>query len=141
MRTSSSQIALFITVALLAAGCQQEPGALTPVTGRVTFKGVPLRGGLIVFVPDAGKGENGPIAHSKIAEDGTYNLFTGDAAGAHAGWYQVTVSSPGPATNQTGQPSNSSESIVPGKYSHPELSKIACKIDAHQANSFDFDLK
>ena len=138
-RVCSFGIAHLLTLILLAAGCQQQDtGTLTQVTGRVTFKGVPLRGGWIVFAPDAGKGENGPIAHSKIQQDGTYNLLTEDAPGARAGWYQVTVSSPGPATSGRGQaqPSN-----IPENYSHPELSKISCKVTSNQANSFDFDLK
>ena len=139
-RILSTQFASFLLFAMLAAGCQQDPGVLTPVTGRVTFNGVPLNGGLIVFVPDASKGESGESAYSKIQDDGSYNLYTGEAPGAHAGWYRVTVSSPGPITPVPGQPYNMSESILPDRYGHPEYSRINCKVTLNQANSFDFNL-
>jgi hypothetical protein len=136
-----AQLALFIFLIAVAGGCQQEPGALTPVTGRVLYKGVPVRGGIIVFTPDAGKGERGAIAHSAIQEDGSFSLVTGDAAGAHPGWYQVAISSPGPDAPLQGQNFGAPESTVPVEYGHPEKSKINCKVNADQPNSFVFDLK
>ena len=135
------RLCLLTAVFLLIGGCQQEPEVLLPVTGRVTFQGVPVNGGVIVFAPDASKGEHGAIAHSTIQADGSYSLLTGDAAGARPGWYQVTFSCPGPPRSQPGQAYSSSESAIPEKYRHPELSKISCKVQVNQANSFDFDLK
>ena len=142
MRTSilSAPFALLLFLSMFLAGCQQDPGALTPVTGRVTFKGVPLNGGLIVFAPDASKGESGASAYSIIREDGTFTLCTGETAGAHAGWYKVTVSAQGPATSQPGQTYNVSESIIPEKYMHPDKSELTCKVTLNQPNSFEFNL-
>jgi hypothetical protein len=141
MRTRICQLALFAALTFPGTGCQQDPGALIPVTGRVTFNGVPLNGGIIVYTPDASKGEHGPIAHSKIQPDGTYTLYTGEALGAHAGWYTITFQSLAPATSQPGQSYNASESTIPEKYRLAELSKISCKVNVNQPNSFDFDLK
>lgn len=142
MRTSifSSPFTLLLSLTLFLAGCRQDPGALAPVTGRVTFKGVPLTSGLIVFTPDASKGETGPIAFSVIREDGTFTLSTGDAQGAQAGWYRVTVSAQGPANSQPGQAYSVSESIIPEKYLHPDSSELTCKVAQNQDNSFEFNL-
>ena len=140
-RICFAQITLFITLTFLAAGCRQEPGALAQVTGRVTYKGTPVHGGIIVFSPDPDKGGHGPIAHSVIQEDGSFSLLTGDAPGAHAGFYRIAVSCPGAAASPSSQGYNTPESILDVKYQHPATSEISCKVNLDQPNSFNFDLK
>jgi hypothetical protein len=60
---------VFIAVAVLAlatsVGCQKSNG-LTPVTGRVTFKGSPVPMGNVSIEPDASQGNKGPQCRSSI---------------------------------------------------------------------------
>lgn len=121
-------------------GCGKSPLPLTPVTGKVTYKGFPLQSGSIVFAPDGKKGERGPIAHGKIREDGTYTLYTVDAYGATPGFYQVTILSLAPGSGLPGEPYSIPQSLVPEKYRDPELSLLACEVKPHKSNQIDFNL-
>lgn len=125
---------------LLLAGCGRTP--LTPVSGKVAYKGFTLQSGVIVFTPDVGRGQSGAIAVGKIREDGTYTLSTGEAAGAAAGWYRVTVSS---LANTSYSPPNGAgfpypQSLLPEKYRDPEQSLLSCEIKSGRTNNIDFNL-
>ena len=59
---------IVVVVALALAtvsGCQKSNG-LTPVTGRVTFKGNPVPMGNVYIEPDASQGNKGPQCRSSI---------------------------------------------------------------------------
>jgi hypothetical protein len=71
-------------MALVLGGCGRAP--LAPVHGKVSYKGLALQGGVIVFSPDTSRGERGAIAVGRIREDGGYTLYTGDAASRSARW-------------------------------------------------------
>jgi hypothetical protein len=122
---------------LLAAGCSNKPTALNQVTGKVIYKGAPLKSGLIVFSPDTSRGENGKIAFSKIKEDGAYTLYTGDAPGVTAGWYRVTIASLSGSTTSYDSPLTS---LIPDKYRDPQLSQVQCEVKANRDNHLDFNL-
>jgi len=127
-------------VLLLLAGCGRAP--LTPVHGKVTYKSSALQSGVVVFTPDSTRGERGSIAVGKIREDGSYTLYTSDAAGAAAGWYRITVSSL-TATSYSqpgGQGFAYPQSLLPEKYRDPELSMLACEIKPGRTNNIDFNL-
>src|SRR5262245_14723106 len=88
---------MFILISLLMcvvalAGCGPSTPQLTPVKGRVLFRGQPLPYGTIVFVPDSTRGTRGNIAVAEIQRDGTFTLKTDEAFGAVAGHHKVTVS-------------------------------------------------
>jgi hypothetical protein len=122
---------------LLLAGCSNKPTALNAVTGRVFYKGAPLHTGLIVFSPDTARGESGKIAFSKIKEDGSYTLSTGDAPGVTAGWYRVTVAAlSGTSSSSEGGPI----SLIPDKYRDPQLSQLQCEVKSNRDNHLDFNL-
>ena len=55
-------------VLLLLAGCDAGPQYM-PVTGRVTFDGVPIESGVVQFVPADGKS---PSAKGGIIKNGEY---------------------------------------------------------------------
>ena len=55
---------LALTLAI-ATGCRKSNG-LTPVTGRVTFKGSPVPMGNVYIEPDASQGNKGPQCRSSI---------------------------------------------------------------------------
>ena len=116
-----------------AGGCQRQPTALTPVNGKVLYKGALLPSGLIVFTPDAGRGASGASAFSTIRADGSYTLYTGDAEGASAGWYRISVAALTP-------PSTGLDPLVPEKYRDPGLSLLSCEVKADRANHLDFNL-
>ena len=50
----------------------QKPATLNHVSGKVFYKGMLLRNGIIVFTPDATRGETGKIAFGIIKDDGSY---------------------------------------------------------------------
>lgn len=126
---------------ILLAGCGRAP--LTAVHGKVAFKGMMLQGGVIVFTPDANRGERGSIAVGKIREDGSYTLYTGEQAGASAGWYRVTVTSLAAASGYgpSGNPGfTAPQSVLPEKYRDPDSSQLACEVKASRTNNIDFNL-
>jgi hypothetical protein len=121
----------------MLAGCSNKPTTLNHVTGKVLYKGVPLRSGLIVFTPDSTRGETGKIAFSKIKEDGTYTIYTGDAPGATTGWYRVTVASISGSETSYDAPS---VSVIPDKYRDPQLSLLQCEVKSNIDNHLNFNL-
>jgi len=134
-------IGLLVCGALVWSGCHGGSAPLQPVSGKVTYHGVPVQTGTIVFTPDAARGTSGPLAVAEIRPDGTYLLKTGEAGGAAPGWYRVTVASVSTFTSPVpGQSYRIPQSLLPERYRDPELSQLACEIKA-KANSIDFDLE
>jgi hypothetical protein len=65
--------AAFVTV----AGCGPANGLnLVKVSGKVTYKGQPVKNGTVFFMPDEGKKTVGPAAVGSITSDGSYTLST-----------------------------------------------------------------
>lgn len=144
MRVPGFPLALASAAGLLltAAGCEQGAGSVTPVQGRVTYRGTPLRTGLIVFTPDAVRGGHGPLARAAIQEDGTYRLWTGDRAGAVPGWHRVTVVAVEASSAFSGGGRLvAPRSLLPDKYRAPESSELACEVHAGRDNRIDFNLE
>lgn len=133
---TAARMLIFCFLALLA-GCNNRPTTLNSVTGKVLYKGVPLSTGLIVFSPDASKGESGKIAYSKIKSDGTYTMQTGDSPGVAAGWYRVTVAS---LQGSTSSYEGGVISLIPDKYRDPQLSQLQCEVKSNRDNHLDFNL-
>ncbi len=135
------KLCMFALAAAAILGCQRGPVPLSPVTGKVAYKGMNLPNGTIVFTPDSTRGGSGPIAYGKIRPDGSYQLYTGEASGAAAGWYRVTVISlAGNPSASIAQPMDTVSSYLPDKYRSPELSQLACEIKANRPNAIDFNL-
>jgi len=114
---------------VLTVGCGSDPVKPVVVQGRVFFHNEPLRGGTIVFTPDAERGNQGPMATGEIQADGRYTLRMEQETGAVPGWHRVTIAA-GPNCQS-----------LPRKYSDPKLAEIAREVKAGQANSFDFYLE
>jgi hypothetical protein len=109
---------------LLLAGCGRHDEPLVAVEGHVFFHGAPLSGGTVVFAPDPERGGDGPLARAEIGPDGHYALSTGDAAGAGAGWYRVTVAAP----------------PLPRRYTDPERSGQRVEVKPGAPNTIDLHL-
>jgi hypothetical protein len=133
---------LLAATAILFAGCDGQPVQLAVVTGKVSYRGSPLQLGTIVFVPDADRGNNGPLAKARIQSDGKYFLKTGEIPGAAPGWYRITVI----AVEQSPTPEGGSglavpRSLVPEKYRDPQLSDLTAEVKCGQENEISFDLQ
>ncbi len=139
LRLGRLALLLAALTGLGAAGCARGPAAIAPVTGKVAYRGTALQGGIIVFAPDTARGESGKVVCAAIGPDGSYVLQTGDAQGAPAGWYRVTVASLAPAPQAAGQ-LPAAVSVLPEKYRDPDLSMLACEVKASRANQLDFNL-
>ncbi len=132
---------MMLSPLILFGGCHRGAAALTPVSGKVAYKGFSLQGGTIVFAADTTRGPGGTLALGKIAQDGTYHLYTGDALGAPPGWYRVTITWMAPSGVQVpGQFFTPPYSFLPEKYRDPDLSELACEIKAERPNTINFNL-
>lgn len=94
-------ICKYVPAALVAAGlvglvgCDGGP-EVARVGGAVTYKGKPVTGGSLTFVPQAnGKPLPGKPASAVVQEDGTYKLATlGADDGAVVGKHTISYSPP-----------------------------------------------
>ena len=154
---------LIATTAMLAAGCGDDSGVGTryTVTGKVTYKGEPVKKATINFVPNApdGRGASSPVV------DGYYSLTTfSPNDGALPGTYKVTVDdrevdmaklqadSDALAKKRgvekfgsipqelMGQASKAAKGSLPGKYQIPSTSDIE-KVVKAESNKIDIELK
>jgi hypothetical protein len=85
-RMPAVQCILFAAI-LTVVGCG---ASLAPVTGKVTYKGEPVKGGTLLFAPAAG----GIPASATVQEDGTYKLKVGTSDGAVIGKNLVSYTAP-----------------------------------------------
>ncbi len=116
---------------LAALGCgEAAPPPLVAVNGQVTFRGVPLPGGLIVFTPDDESGFHGACALGSIGPDGRYTLSTEGKPGVTPGRHRVTVA--GPDLPGWG---------VPERFRDPQLSELRAEIIPGRDNALDFHLQ
>lgn len=120
------RLIVFFVIALALVGCDGGNGSLVPVRGTVEIHDAPLATGTIVFVPDESRGNSGPLAQAEIQTDGSFQLHTGDVPGVAPGWYRVTVV----AVDRR----SADVSLLPRKYSDPDLSGLSCEIHAGKEN-------
>jgi hypothetical protein len=119
---------LFLVAALSAVGCGRSTvDPLAPVRGRVTVRGMPLPGGLVVFAPDSERGTAGPLAIAVVAADGTFTLASEGNRGAVPGWHRVTVSAAEPRW-------------VPPRYRQPDTSGLRAEVHPGRENVIDLDV-
>jgi len=137
----------WVGLALLAlVGCGSGESKLAAVQGRVFYRGQPVPGGTIVFVPDPERGGGGPLAASEISADGTYTLHTGTRPGAVPGWHRVTVAHPvrgqTPANStRQGEPALAGGWTLPRRFSHPDQSGQVHEVKAGTQNVIDIKLE
>jgi hypothetical protein len=148
---------------LLASGCGDGSGMEPryPVSGKLTYKGEPVKDAVINFVPVDGGGRG---ATGKVAEGGAYTLTTHDPDdGAIPGKYKVTVDDRKPdeakmkektaalAKKTNMQPGiipqeiqaaafKTAKGVVPGKYQIADTSDIEVVVKP-ETNSINIDLK
>jgi hypothetical protein len=135
IRTLLPASGLTVVFLALLTGCPSSNEQLTPVKGKVTYKGAPLPGGTIVFIPDPSRGTHGRLAVAEIQTDGTFSLKTDGTLGAVPGWHKVTV-----ASVQAAAPGQVPLSLVPVKYRDPQQSGLSYEVQANKTNTVDLDL-
>jgi hypothetical protein len=90
---------------LAASGCSGRSDGLSPVSGKVSAGGQPLKTGSVTFRPDTSKG-NQTLHHptGDIDAEGNYLLYTIGKKGAPPGWYKVLVFADGNPSPAPGIP-------------------------------------
>jgi len=115
---------------MLTIGCSSSSTPEITVRGKVEYFGQPLSGGMIVFTPDADRGESGPLGFASIAGDGTYVLKSVEKGGVKAGWHRVTIAPPPDTGNR-----------FPAKYRHPQSSGLLREVKKDGENVIDFRIE
>jgi len=110
---------------LVISGCGPSETKVFPVTGSVTVKGKPAAGAQVIFHPVEGE-TSGTRANAIVGTDGTYTLTTrAQGDGAPIGDYKVLVT----LREQIGLPDEGkTRSVLPEKYSKPELTPLTAKV-------------
>ena len=93
--------ALLLAAALITlSGCGPANGLnLAKVSGKVIYKGQPVKNGTVFFMPDESKGTIGPPAVGSITPDGSYVMSTESAGdGVIVGHHKVGITGVEPAS-------------------------------------------
>ncbi|HEV3078833.1 MAG TPA: hypothetical protein VGY66_03615 [Gemmataceae bacterium] len=127
-------VPLLLLAFFATSGCRKGEQRLAPVHGTIYYRQQPLKGGTIVFIPDADKGGKGPMARAEIKPDGTYTLTTGPDNGCVPGWHRLTI-------RGSDQPSQGTPLTLPrDKYCDPETSGLTREVKPGQDNAIDIYL-
>ncbi|WP_435018056.1 hypothetical protein TA3x_005696 [Tundrisphaera sp. TA3] len=144
--SSWAPLACASLLAVASSGCGMAGSDDLPreaISGKVTLDGQPLAQGVIQFLPAS---RNEGIAGGATIEAGSYSVPR--AQGLVPGQYRVTINSVKDGGASQAAPADSPGPIVaaevpkellPPKYN--AQSDLVAKVQAGQANQFDFDLK
>jgi hypothetical protein len=111
-----------------------------PVTGKVTYKGSPARGAVVLFTHQDGDSAEKPTIMGVVREDGSFELVCGSLGkGAPRGDYDVLiewkrVSGPGKRRPQTGPDK------LKGRYADPKHPLLHAIIKAEANHLPPFEL-
>lgn len=140
-RTRTQPWVLIVTMSLVVSavfgGCNRGP-EMAPVSGKVTYKGQPLKHGNILFQPSIG-----PPAKGEIGPDGTFSLSTfktndGAVIGKHR--VQVICVDPQAKPANPDEETPSAKSLIPEKYSNYATSEITVDV-VKGGGPYSIDLK
>ncbi|MGH6680102.1 MAG: metallophosphoesterase family protein, partial [Bradyrhizobium sp.] len=112
---------------------------LTPVSGKVFYRGSPAVGAEIVFRPaDATARRAAGSARGRVEADGSFRLTTYYAFdGASPGEYQVSIVCYPPAAASGG---DRGANRLPERYARPETSKLTATVESGGRKEFIFEL-
>lgn len=126
----------------LCIGCDSENGPATvPVTGSVTWKGDPVEGALVVFLPENSSGDSMLGAQAETDSEGNFQLetYTGGSnlkAGIQPGNYKVTVTKLEVVQDMRRKPKN----LLPAKYAETRTTDLTATVSESGEQSFAFEL-
>jgi hypothetical protein len=134
-RTAAGAMASLLLLAVV--GCNRSGLDLVPVTGEVTFKGAPVVGAGVMFVPT----QAGLPGMAVTDANGQFELKTANESGAQVGNYQVTISKVQKITipQQHGFPLYETKSLIPQKYRKTTTSGLTVEV-VDDDNHFEFSL-
>jgi hypothetical protein len=123
--------AVVLTLIVAAGGCtsktteQRRP--VHPVSGKVFVQKKPAVGAFVLFVPvNEPANAPDPRPQGAVQEDGSFRLSTyGDAEGAPAGEYIVTITWPGKVLPDGKE---EPEDKLYGRYADPQRSKLRATV-------------
>lgn len=110
-----------------------SPPVPATVRGRVLFRGRPLAGGVVVFVPDPDRGPAGRPMTAGVGPDGGYRLVADGTPYVAAGWYRVAIADP-PGPEDAG-------AEFPPALRRPDRSGIEREVVAGKENVFEFHIE
>jgi hypothetical protein len=153
------------------SGCSRDPSdvlPLAPADGTVKFRGSPLAGATVTFMP-----EKGPLAQGVTDLEGKFTIKTGTRPGATIGPVNVTVTADQPGNSSATDPiftkapqtpaekeeymkkagemgraraqgnatQTASASVIPTRYNKPQTSGLSYTIKADGDNHFPIELQ
>ncbi|HBI43626.1 MAG TPA: hypothetical protein DDY78_12370 [Planctomycetales bacterium] len=154
--TLKSKLVLVLPLCLVVVyGCEKaNPNAAASVTGKVTYKGQPVTGGMLMFNPKTEAG--GVVSPASLNPDGTYSLTE-----APSGDFTVTVDTESLNPDKKAQaypgsggkempssiPANAPKATlpegkyvkIPKKYSDPKESTLTAKLTSGK-QTLNFEL-
>lgn len=117
-------------------GCGSRTPNEQSVKGQVWYRGGPLPGGMIVFVPDEERGNSGPLIKAEVQADGSFSL----GGSVPPGWYRMAIAPP-PSSGSTLPTVASPYPTVPSRYRNPQLSGLQGEIKPNAENVLDLQLE
>ncbi len=127
------------------AGCGKSAGdqdQLVSVQGQVLLGENPLTTGVVIFHPDASRGNTSQHQpRGQIDAQGHYILRTGQNEGAAPGWYKVAIIASRPSTDAK-NPYALPQSLIPKIYNDPEKSGLAREVEKNPApGAYDLQIR
>ena len=134
---------------LASIGCGNTDNRYTKVEGTITYKGTPVDGATVTFLP---VDESGESASGKTDAGGKFSLTSVQAIeggrGVLPGEYRVIVSkreSPpsmpeGAVSSSSAPPAPRAKELLPEKYMQPGTSDLQATVNSGKNNPFDFEL-
>ena len=139
-----SMLGLFCLALLVGCNSASVSGTV-PASGKVTYKGAPVEGAIVTFVPE-GKGRT---ATATTAAGGAFSLTTVDASGAMPGKYKVTVDkveygSGGSSSMEAAASGNAAEGkakrVLPAKYAEATATPLDMEVPSGGKKDIDLAL-
>ncbi len=149
MFRSSALFTLALACSLMH-GCSKAPQGpqLSPVKGKVVYKGEPVPNATVTFIPT-----KGPAAVGRTNEAGEFELISNGKPGAVEGDHKVTVRAVEGGFSAENVPFDSPEYdkimsgkmpkekwLIPEKYGNVDLSGLQQTVTAGKANNLTIDL-
>lgn len=138
---------VWLGLAVLLAGCGGGPArpAAVPAKGKVSLKGQPVGGALVVFHPKAPGREQAEKPFATTKDDGTFALTVYEEGdGAPEGDYGVTVvwnKAAKAAKMSLGGEGGGGTDQLGGRYADPRNPKLTATVKKGGPNEFAFELQ